>query len=292
MKKPNHKMHRRAFLDRLALAGGGVFVSILNPGCAGHQTPSPNPGGPDYDWNQHLYAYLIDTYKCIGCGMCVKACYDENYAEVPDVAANALEKTVGGLANDLVSHRPGPGEADLIRGHYFRTWVERYLISETGESYVDSPSGGYQGFDPVISGFQVTKAFFVPKMCNHCRQTPCVQVCPVGASYQTVDGLILVDKKRCIGCSYCVQACPYGSRFIHPETHTASKCTLCYHRISKGMLTACVQACPVGARQFGDTRKLHDKVSEIIATSQVFVLKPELMTEPNCYYLGSSKEVR
>ena len=114
----------------------------------------------------------------------------------------------------------------------------------------------------------------------------------MGASFVSPDGLVLVDEKRCIGCSYCVQACPYGSRFIHPETHTAGKCTLCYHRLVRGETTACVQNCPTGARMVGDAKRVGDKVSDIIATTQVHLLKPELHTEPQCYYVGLTQEVR
>jgi len=234
--------------------GDHAFV-LADPAWQGEGGDGPPS---DYDPSQHRYIYLIDVDRCIGCGSCVRACEREN-----DVPAN-----------------------------YFRTWIERYLVSRTGEERIDSPNGGRDGFQPVVGGEDVTKAFFVPKLCNHCTLTPCVQLCPVGASYRSPDGLILVDEQRCIGCSYCVQACPYGSRFIHPETHTASKCTLCYHRITRGMNTACIEACPRGARKLGDTRKLHDEVSEIVARSHVHVLKPELLTDPNCVYIGLSREVR
>ena len=223
-------------------------------------TPAQRPdaviGG--YDWSKHSYVYLIDTRKCIGCGACVRACSREN----------------------------------AVPPHFFRTWVERYEVSRGGHARVDSPNGGMDGFDPLVTDQEVTKAFFLPKLCCHCTHTPCVQLCPVGASYRTLDGVILVDDKRCIGCGYCVQACPYGSRFIHPVTHTASKCTLCYHRITLGLKQACVQACPVGARRLGDIKKVGDEVAEIIATQAVRVLQPELLTEPNCFYLGLSKEAR
>jgi Fe-S-cluster-containing dehydrogenase component len=213
----------------------------------------------DYDWTKHEYLYLIDLRKCIGCGSCVRACGVEN--NVPD--------------------------------GYFRTWVERYHISRTSEEpIIDSPNGGMDGFEPMVTGLDITKSFFFPKLCCHCTNTPCVQLCPVGASYRTLDGVILVDEKRCIGCGYCVQACPYGSRFIHPVTHIASKCTLCYHRITRGLKQACVQACPVGARRLGDRKQVEDEVAKIIATERVQILQPELLTKPNCFYLGLSKEAR
>lgn len=211
-----------------------------------------------YDPTKHRYVFLVDVDKCIGCGECVRACEVEN--NVPQ--------------------------------HFFRTWIERYEVTRTGETTIDSPNGGRDGFTDTVTGGDVTKAFFVPKLCNHCTSTPCVQLCPVGASFRSPDGVVLVDEERCIGCGYCVQACPYGSRFIHPVTHVASKCTLCYHRITKGMKTACVEACPVGARLLGDAMDPADYVSNVIATQPVAELKPELRTEPNCHYLGYSREIR
>ncbi|MBI2434442.1 MAG: 4Fe-4S dicluster domain-containing protein [Candidatus Hydrogenedentes bacterium] len=242
----------------IILAFGEQLVAFSEAAAGETAATAEASAGVPYDPLKHRYLYLIDVAKCIGCGACVRACALEN--DVPD--------------------------------NHFRTWVERYMVSRTGEVTTDSPNGGKDGFEPLLTGQDITKAFFVPKLCNHCSQSPCVQLCPVGASYRSPDGLILVDEKRCIGCGYCVQACPYGSRFIHPETHTASKCTLCYHRITKGMLPACVQACPTGARRFGDTQRPGDEVTEIVASSPVRILKPEMNTEPNCYYLGLSQEVR
>jgi Fe-S-cluster-containing dehydrogenase component len=245
---------RREFLHRSssALAGAVAIVLILP------EDSVAGISGADYDWDRHTWVYVIDTTKCIGCGSCVRACRTEN--SVPE-------------------------------GMY-RTWVERYEIPVTGEAFVDTPNGGERGFDPVTSGMNVGKGFFVPKMCNHCRETPCTQVCPVGASFTTRDGVVLVDAEHCIGCGYCVQACPFGSRFINPVTHTADKCTWCYHRITKGLTTACVGICPVGARMFGNRDDPDDPVNEILATRRIQVLQPELLTRPQCYYLGLDMEVR
>ncbi len=104
-----------------------------------------------------------------------------------------------------------------------------------------------------------------------CENSPCTAVCPVGATYRTADGVVLIDEERCIGCGYCVVACPYGARYIVPadgETPrgvagVADKCTFCYHRITVGQSPACVVACPVGARMFGD---LNDPDSEVSVT--------------------------
>ncbi|MFQ5804974.1 MAG: 4Fe-4S dicluster domain-containing protein [Phycisphaerae bacterium] len=259
---------RREFIKRSARAAGAgvaalVILDLPESADGARQATQPAETAPArpadaYDWTKHRYVYLIDTRKCIGCGSCVRACSREN--DVPE--------------------------------HYFRTWVERYQFSRTGETLVDCPNGGKEGFESSVTGQEVTKAFFFPKLCNQCTFTPCVQLCPVGASYRTLDGVILVDEKRCIGCGYCVQGCPYGTRFIHPETGTASKCTLCYHRLARGLTPACVQACPVEARMLGDTKQVGDKVAEIIATERVQVLQPELLTEPNCFYQGLTRGAR
>jgi len=253
---------RREFLRKAALAGGGcaVFLLLGPDGTGNASLPVAEGASPlgDYDWEQHRYAYLIDAQKCIGCGMCVKACKAEN--KVPD--------------------------------GFFRTWIERYEISEDGEAEVDSPNGGLNGFEENVTHVKIAKAFFVPKMCNNCAPPPCVQVCPVGATYRTKDGVVLVDPKHCVGCGYCIQACPYAVRFMNPATHTADKCTLCYHRLTKGLKPACVDACPVQARQLADMKNQFDPVRKRIMTERVAVLQPELLTEPTCQYLALDKEVR
>jgi len=268
------KVSRRDFLQKAALASGGcVTFLLLGPGAEGGASTASIGGVPleDYDWNEHRWAYLVDTTKCIGCGMCVKACKAEN----------------------------------LVPDGYVRTWVERYEIGEPshekGEksrnSNVDSPAGALYGFAENVSPMKIMKSFFVPKICNHCEKPPCVQVCPVGATYRTRDGVVLVDKNHCVGCAYCVQACPYGARFlIHdrksPIHGTAQKCTLCYHRLVKGRSTACVEACPVGARKLADMADTFDPVRKTILTERVQILQPELLTEPQCFYLALDKEVR
>jgi Fe-S-cluster-containing dehydrogenase component len=255
---PPDDAQRREFLGAaFKITGGAVVLLAGLDAAANTETHAPPPGGDAYNWEEHRWAYVIDTSKCIGCGSCVRACKAEN--NVPD--------------------------------GFVRTWVERYIVGPGG-SYVDSPKGGLDGFPPVPTAFTPTKSFFVPKMCNHCKETPCVQVCPVGASYRTKDGVVLVDGKSCIGCGYCVQACPYGSRYLHPETQTADKCTWCYHRITKGLKPACVEVCPTATRAFGDMLREDDPVRQTIDRERVAILQGHLLTEPQCFYLNLDMEVR
>ena len=177
--------------------------------------------------------------------------------------------------------------------------MERYVITKDGKTHADSPNGARDGFtstrireEKPIDPIDVSKAFFVPKLCNQCETPACVQVCPVGATYQTKDGVVLIDRKWCIGCGYCVMACPYGVRFFHPKYKVADKCNFCYHRITKGMKTACVQACPFEARQIGNPKDLDDPVTKVIMNERVAVLKDEYGTKPQVFYIGLDHTVK
>lgn len=129
---------------------------------------------------------------------------------------------------------------------------------------------------------------FLPRLCNHCSKPNCVSVCPTGATWKREeDGIVVIDKDICIGCKYCVQACPYDMRFVNEDTGTADKCDFCIHRVSQGLEPACVEACPSRARVFGDLNDPNSEVSRLIAENPVTVLRPEKGTEPNVFYIGA-----
>jgi tetrathionate reductase subunit B len=129
---------------------------------------------------------------------------------------------------------------------------------------------------------------FLPRLCNHCRHPSCVDVCPTGATWKRkADGIVVVDPDICIGCKYCIQACPYDSRFINPVTGAADKCDFCLHRVSQGLAPACVETCVGGARVFGDISDPDSEISRLMATNPVTVLRPEKGTEPNVYYIAA-----
>ena len=246
------KHDRREFIKKAgwAFIGSGLYINLFTLGKA--QAGSSNTE------IRHVYAFIVNTETCIGCGRCVAACRVENSV---------------------------PPEC-------YRTWVERYTVLQDGSVEVDSPNGGEKSFKPVaFEQDAIAKSFFVPKLCNHCKKPYCVQVCPVGASYVTNDGFVLVDEKRCVGCSYCMMGCPYSARFMNPVTHTADKCTWCYHRIKQGKTTACVQVCPVKARLFGRVDDPNGSVAQILKTKRLQVLKPETGNEPMVQYVGLGKEV-
>ena len=130
----------------------------------------------------------------------------------------------------------------------------------------------------------------LPRLCNHCDEPPCVPVCPVQATFQRTDGIVLVDNERCVGCGYCVQACPYDARFINHETQTADKCTFCEHRLEVGLLPACVESCVGGARVIGDLNDAGSAASQMIKDNDIKVLKPGMATAPHVFYIGLPDE--
>ncbi|HSN25970.1 MAG TPA: 4Fe-4S dicluster domain-containing protein, partial [Kofleriaceae bacterium] len=148
--------------------------------------------------------------------------------------------------------------------------------------------------------------FYMPVQCQQCGNPPCVRVCPVGATWKEKDGVVVIDYDWCIGCRYCMAACPYGARHfnwttptlpadqINPDTHVlgnrprpkgvVEKCTFCLHRTRKGRYPACVEACPVGARKFGNLLDPDSEIRQVIDTKRIFVLKEELDTSPKFFY--------
>ncbi|CAO3455690.1 Tetrathionate reductase subunit B [Azospirillum argentinense] len=146
-------------------------------------------------------------------------------------------------------------------------------------------------FRTIVSTYEVTEqgkagSYMLPRLCNHCEDPPCIPVCPTGATFQRRDGIVVVDNTVCVGCAYCVQACPYDARFINHETQTADKCTFCVHRVEAGLLPACVETCVGGARIFGDLNDPDSAVATLVREENPKVLKPEQGTQPRVFYLG------
>ncbi len=216
-----------------------------------------------------LFGYGLDLSRCIGCRRCVYACTAENnQSRDPQI-------------------------------HYISV-----LRFKQGEKWVNDLEGSDKYYDPETVPEE--GHFYMPVQCQQCENPPCVKVCPTQATWKDPDGIIVVDYNWCIGCRYCMAACPYGARKfnwgepylpeneINSQTHylgnrprlkgCVEKCTFCVQRTRLGKYPACVEICPVGARKFGD---LNDPASEIrycIEKKRVFRLKEDLNTLPKFYY--------
>jgi molybdopterin-containing oxidoreductase family iron-sulfur binding subunit len=156
--------------------------------------------------------------------------------------------------------------------------------------------------------FPDVRTTYVPALCNHCADAPCVTVCPTGASHQRDDGIVLVDPDKCIGCRACMTACPYAARFYlrkgvleagyhgertdfedkkwaHFQEGTVTKCTFCAPRVDQGLEPACVITCPTDARIFGDLDDPESKPSKLIRERNGQQPLAELGTNPSVYYV-------
>lgn len=148
--------------------------------------------------------------------------------------------------------------------------------------------------------------FYMPVQCHQCDAPPCVDVCPVEATWKEPDGIVAIDYNWCIGCRYCEAACPYHARRFNWEKPQIAaeeitpvqgylsnrlrpqgvmeKCTFCMHRTREGRMPACLEACPTGARVFGNLLDPESEIRWVLENKRVFVLKEEVGTKPNFFY--------
>jgi Fe-S-cluster-containing dehydrogenase component len=213
------------------------------------------------------FAYALDISRCIGCRRCVYACVEEN-----------------NQSRDPQVH-----------------WI-RVFSMEKGKG-VD-----FTEADPYYTPKEVPEEghFYVPVACQQCRNAPCTKVCPTGATWTEPDGIVVIDYDWCIGCRYCMAACPYGARHfnwaepaipkasLNAKTHylgnrprpkgVVEKCTFCIQRTRNGRYPACVEVCPVGARKFGNLLDPASEIRYIIEHKRVMVLKEDLNTLPKFFY--------
>ena len=221
-----------------------------------------------------LFGYGLDLSKCIGCRRCVYACVRENNQS----------RGSGDRRHNMPIHWIKVLEMDKSRGIDF-------LEANPYYDHDKVPRKGY---------------FYMPIQCQQCKNPPCVKVCPVKATWSELDGIVVVDYNWCIGCRYCMIACPYGARRfnwtepylphdqINTNTHvlgnrpryqgTVEKCTFCIQRVRLGRYPACVEICPVGARKFGNILDPASEIRYLMEKKRVFVLKEELNTAPKFYY--------
>jgi len=214
-----------------------------------------------------VFGYGLDLARCVGCRRCVYACVAEN-------------------------NQSRDPQIQWIR--VLRMEKERGIELSESTAYYEPPT------------VPEPDAFYVPVACQQCRNPPCTKVCPVKATWQEPDGIVVIDYDWCIGCRCCMSACPYGARHfnwaeptIEPEeietdthylgnrprpTGVVEKCTFCIHRVRRGRYPACVEICPVGARKFGNLLDEESEMRYLLREKRVFVLKEELNTRPRFYY--------
>ncbi|NOX26361.1 MAG: 4Fe-4S dicluster domain-containing protein [Deltaproteobacteria bacterium] len=215
------------------------------------------------------FGYGLDLSRCIGCRRCVYACVRENnQSRDPQIQ-----------------------------------WIT-VLQFEKGEKGVSNLEEATKYYDP--KKVPEDGHFYMPVQCQHCENPPCVRACPTQATWKEPDGIVVIDYNWCIGCRYCMAACPYGARHfnwrkpsirkeeINPNTHylgnrpryrgVVEKCTFCIQRTRAGRYPACVEVCPVGARKFGNLLDPKSEIRYCIENKRVFRLKEDLNTSPKFFY--------
>jgi len=161
-------------------------------------------------------------------------------------------------------------------------------------------------FDEEEGEYPSVRRYFLPRLCMHCEDAPCVEACPTGASHKREDGIVLCDYDKCVGCKYCILACPYGARYFNEDKRgyfgdkltpneeigyqkhalgTVEKCHFCVDRVERGEEPACVLACLTRARIFSDLDDPNSEGSQLIRSRHGFQLREELGTNPSVYYL-------
>jgi molybdopterin-containing oxidoreductase family iron-sulfur binding subunit len=213
-----------------------------------------------------VFGYALNISKCKGVRKCVEACVAEN-----NTGRDSSMQYIRVLELDH-------GDMNLNRAdHYY----EAETVPRPGK-------------------------FYLPVQCMQCDNPPCVKACPVEATWQEPDGITVVDYDWCIGCRYCMAACPYWARHfnwneptlpaeaLNPDMHflgnrprprgVVEKCTFCIQRSRKGRQPACVEACPTGARIFGNLLDPNSDIRYVLENKTVFRLKEDLGTEPKFWY--------
>lgn len=156
------------------------------------------------------------------------------------------------------------------------SWVKT-IGDPAAEIGQDVPSGTYPNLQMA----------WLPLLCMHCADPPCAHVCPVGAINKRGDGIVILDEDKCIGCRFCIWACPYEAPKQDEDKDVVSKCHMCYFRVDQGLEPACVEACVYGARIFGDLNDPESEISRKSAAKLAHPLLPELGAQPAVRYAGA-----
>ncbi|MGK5088253.1 4Fe-4S dicluster domain-containing protein [Bdellovibrionota bacterium FG-2] len=228
-------------------------------------------------------------------------------ASLHDKEATSLKSQEGELGSksfiDAKAAINKPAKLSPVQKSILDNPDSQYPLYQVDANKVPSPNEG----EPTC---KVPRAghFYVPVACQQCENPPCVKVCPVKATWKDPDGIVVIDYNWCIGCRYCMAACPYGARHFNwsepnlpaeefnPKTHylgnrprprgVVEKCTFCIQRTRQnpGQYPACVEICPVGARKFGNLLDPASEIRQIMDRKRVLILKNELNTKPKFFY--------
>jgi Fe-S-cluster-containing dehydrogenase component len=168
-----------------------------------------------------------------------------------------------------------------------RTCIGCHACSVACKSEFDVPLGVFRDTVKYVETGTYPRAarHFIPVLCNHCADAPCLAACPTGAIVRLEDGQVVINEGDCNVNRFCMAACPYGAIYVDPQENVAQKCTFCEHRTTAGLEPACVEACPTRCRIFGDLDDPESAIARKVAANPVEVWKPEAETRPRVLYI-------
>ncbi len=302
----HRQVDRRTAMESMAmglLAGLGLMQTACNPIAAEGSREKA-----ELNWDEYFkgnYRLMSDEEKQATVER-LQRLYELSTGKTINISAQAAQKDVlYGYAFNISKCR---GYMDCVRGCIRENNQDR----KSGMQYIriHEHKKGQINFETAQDDFYhevpAEGHFYIGTQCFHCENPPCVSVCPVQATWKEPDGIVVVDYDWCIGCRYCMAACPYDARRFNwadpvvPEAEVnhnqhylgnrlrkkgvMEKCTFCIQRTRAGKNPACVEACPTGARIFGNLLDPNSEIRWVLANKKVFRLKEDLGTEPKFWY--------
>ncbi len=296
---------RREAMKMIA-AGLIAGFGLLQLGCSPND--SPEAAASDMKWDEYFkgnYRLMSDEEKTQTVER-LERLYEAKTGDTVNISTDgAVPGVLYGYAFNISKCR---GYMDCIRGCLAENNQDR--ASDMRYIRIHEHKQGQMNFDEATDDFYhevpAKDHYYVGTQCFHCENAPCIPVCPVQATWKEDDGIVVVDYDWCIGCRYCIAACPYDARRfnwadpviseeeVNGNQHylgnrlrkqgVTEKCTFCIQRTRQGKNPACVEACPTGARIFGNLLDPHSDIRWVLQNKKVFRLKEDLGTEPKFWY--------
>jgi len=301
---PKEKSSRRDFLKKMSIAAAAGSASLVVGGCSG--TPTTEKMG--LKWEEYFkehYRLMTQEEKDATVTRLERLAKLDRGINVQISDQGPHEQVLFGYAFNISRCK---GYMDCVEACVQennldrRTKTQYVRIFEMDPGQLDPTAGDGQYHHEV----PVKNKFYMGVQCFHCENAPCVKACPTKATWREPDGIVVIDYDWCIGCRYCLAACPYWGRRFNwgdPEVPTdeinlnqhylgnrmrmkgvMEKCTFCVQRTRKGKLPACADACPTGSRVFGNLLDPNSEIRFVLKNKKVFRFKEDLGTEPKFWY--------
>ncbi len=299
------KSTRRSFMKKLSIAAAAGSAGLVTGGCVGGSGSTEEMGLKWEEYFKKNYRMMTDKEKDETVARLEKLAKLQDDANIQMSNQEPREKVLFGYAFNISRCK---GYMDCVEAcvqennldRNSKTQYIRIFEMDSGQQDPTSGDGKYHHEVPVEN------KYYMGIQCFHCENAPCIKACPTKATWREPDGIVVVDYDWCIGCRYCMAACPFwGRRFnwgepevpkeeLNPKQHylgnrkrmkgVMEKCTFCVQRTRQGKLPACAEACPTGSRVFGNLLDPDSEIRYVLKHKKVFRFKEELGTDPKFWY--------